>query len=186
MLSGCAHRFREFRAARRDILPQSGRNANRRIVPLHVAVQWKQDSAFEESRQKRRGEVCPDFVLAQPSRFTAGVETLGAERPQIVIPVVRGNVPYSCCPIRVGGPDDCVQGQSIETIRLRRAAKERSKVLGKIDVATHPRAPGGGLTGGEVLGLTGAGVVDGAAAGAGVAGFADAGWVAGSILTTAA
>src|SRR5882672_5327459 len=96
MLSGFAHGFGEFRAVGRDVLPESGRNPNGRIVAFDVAVQRKQDAAFDEPRQNGRAEVSPNFVLAQPSRFTTGVESFRAEGAQIVVPVVRGNVPYPC------------------------------------------------------------------------------------------
>ena len=65
MLSGLAHRFGEFRAVGRNILPEGGRNADRRGVAIHVAVEGKQKSTFHESRQSGCGEVSPNFILAQ-------------------------------------------------------------------------------------------------------------------------
>src|SRR5467141_2538055 len=176
MLPGLAHCFGEFRAVWRDILPERWGNPNSRIVALDIAVQWKQDAAFDESRQNGCGEVSPNFVLAQPSRFTAGVETFGAEGAQIVVPVVRGNVSYSCRAVRISRSDDCVQCQSIETICLRQSVQQGAETLGEIGVATQFRAPGGGLTGVSALALGG---VIGAGDVVGVVAFTGPGWVAG-------
>jgi len=141
--------------------------------PFDVAVQRKQDAALDESRQNGRAEVSPNFVLAQPSRFTTGVESFRAEGAQIVVPVVRGNVPYPCRAVRISRPDDCVQCQSIEAIRLGRAVEKRAYALGKIDVPAHLRGPGGGLTGVATFALGEVVVAGGVVRG--VAGFADTG-----------
>jgi hypothetical protein len=108
MFASLAHRFREFRAMWRDILPQSGRNPNCRVVALHVAIQREQNPRLDESRQDGAGEISPDFVLTQSSRFTANIETFGPKRPQIVVAIVRGDVPYQRQSVFIGRPDDCV------------------------------------------------------------------------------
>jgi hypothetical protein len=77
-----------------------------------------------------------------------------------------------------------VQCQSIEAIRLGRAVEKRAHALGKIEVSAHFRGAGGGLTGVATFAL-GEVVVAGGVVG-GVAGFADTGWVAGSIITPVA
>ena len=185
MLSGLPHRFGEFRTMGRDVLPQRRRNPNGRVVTLHVALQWKQHAAFDESWQNGSGEVGPHLILSQPSRLSANVDTLGAEGVQIVVAVIRGDVPYNRYAVRVGRSDDCVEGQSVQTIRLRPAVQKASDALRQIGVAAHFTGPGGGLTGVTVFVLGAVGV---AARGevAGVAGLTGAGCVAGSIITPVA
>src|SRR5438094_6054406 len=169
MFARFAHHFRELRAMGHDVSPQQRRNTHSCRVPLEISVEWSNHAALSEPRQNGSGEIGANFVLAESSRLAFGIEALYSQDAEVVIAIVRCDIPYSRHTVIVCRPHDGVQREAVQLVILRGPADKRAYTFGESIVAAHRRITGGfsggrgfvcvGVTGGLPAVETGAGPI---------------------------
>src|SRR5207245_3767928 len=101
------------------------------------------------------GEVGPNFVLTESSRLSLGVDPLNTQYAEIVIAIVRCDIPESGHSIIVGRTYDRVQREAVQLVVLRGSADQRSYAFGKLIVVAHRRITGDFAGGGRFAGVVG-------------------------------